>query len=212
MTASNPAAADGALRITQTASPPGLAIAGDIDESSYEELVSALAATSDWPGDEVHVNMSAVTYCDLAGLRAIIGVTMGRNGGRLGASSDRRDRSASSQPASGQPASGQPASGQPAPGQAAPGQPASGQAAPGQPASGQPASDQPASGQPTSGLPGGRGGRQVTLHAIPDELRAVLRILGWDSVPGLVLAEGAGDAKARAGGGMDGPMGGGASR
>jgi hypothetical protein len=120
-----PAAGDGMLRITWTTDPPGLAIAGDIDESSYDELVTALAETADWPDDEVHVNMAAVTYCDLAGLRAIIAVTTGSGG-------------------------------------------------PG---------DSQQSPQP------GIGRRRVILHAVQPELKAVLRILGWDTVPGLVVSE-----------------------
>lgn len=121
-----PAAGESALRITRTTDPPGLAISGDIDEASYDALVSALAETADWPDDEVHVDMAAVTYCDLAGLRAIIAVTTGGS------------------------------------------------------APGDSCQDRP--------LPGS-GRRRVVLHAVPSELKAVLRILGWDAVPGLVIGE-----------------------
>jgi anti-anti-sigma regulatory factor len=33
------------------------------------------------------------------------------------------------------------------------------------------------------------GGRRVVLHEFPAQLKAVLQIVGWDSVPGLVIAE-----------------------
>ncbi len=36
--------------------------------------------------------------------------------------------------------------------------------------------------------PGGSPGRRVVLHQVPEQLRAVLEIIGWDSVPGLVVA------------------------
>ena len=51
--------------------PPGLALGGDIDEETYPALVAAL---SHIPPDNagLHVDLSAVTFCDLAGLRAIV--------------------------------------------------------------------------------------------------------------------------------------------
>lgn len=69
---------DGALRITLVHSPPSLAITGDIDESTYGRLLSALEKFTDGPGD-IHINLAAVDYCDLPGLRAIVGLT-GTNG------------------------------------------------------------------------------------------------------------------------------------
>ena len=104
----------GALRITRTIDPPGLAISGDVDEFTYSGLLSALA---DIVGEaaEIHVNMARVQYCDLAGLRAIIGLT--------GTSGDGQAQRA----------------------------------------------------------------RRVVLHGISPQLRAVLRIVGWDAMPGLAL-------------------------
>jgi anti-anti-sigma regulatory factor len=61
---------DGVLRMTPTRTPPGLAIAGEIDEDTYPALVSRLEELARFP--EIHVNLAGVTYCDLAGLRAII--------------------------------------------------------------------------------------------------------------------------------------------
>src|ERR1700683_1718376 len=65
---------DGVLRITNTDDPPGLAIVGEIDESTYDGLIGALGKFAHGPG-EVHVSMGGVSYCDLAGLRAIVCVT-----------------------------------------------------------------------------------------------------------------------------------------
>lgn len=103
----------GPLRITRTGTPARLAIAGEIDESTYPSLVASLdELTRDAP--EVHLDLAGVIYCDLAGLRAMV---------RL--------------------------------------------AGPG---------------------PEGAPDRRLVLHQVPDQLRAVLEIIGWDAVPGLVLA------------------------
>jgi ABC-type transporter Mla MlaB component len=79
---------DGVLRITNTDDPPGLAIAGEIDESTYEGLINALGKYARGP-DEIHVSMGGVSYCDLAGLRAIVCVT-GADGGARGNGGDTR--------------------------------------------------------------------------------------------------------------------------
>jgi ABC-type transporter Mla MlaB component len=106
---------DGVLRITSTADPAGLAIAGEIDESTYDGLIGALGKLTHEPA-EVHVSLGGVSYCDLAGLRAIVRVT-GADGGA-----------------------------------------------------------------------GGNGdARRVVLHDVPPQLATVLRIVGWDSTPGLAL-------------------------
>ena len=104
----------GALRIIRTADPPGLAISGDVDEFTYSGLLNVLAGVRAGTA-EIHVNMGGVQYCDLAGLRAIIGLTRTSGDGR-----EQR-------------------------------------------------------------------GRRVVLHEVPPRLRTVLRIVGWDTTPGLTL-------------------------
>lgn len=74
MTSSYAVYDDGVLRITSTTDPPGLSIAGEIDESTYPGLLGALQGVADSRA-EVHVSLSGVRYCDLAGLRAIVCVT-----------------------------------------------------------------------------------------------------------------------------------------
>lgn len=111
MSASQPVYDNGVLRITRTASPPGLAIAGEIDESTYAALVQALDEIA--PDQrEVHIDLAEMVYCDLAGLRAIV---------RLAAAND------------------------------------------------------------TGTV------RLVQLHDVPPQLRAVLEIIGWDTIPGLAV-------------------------
>jgi ABC-type transporter Mla MlaB component len=126
---------DGVLRITTTDDPPGLAIAGEIDESTYAGLISALDKLTDGPA-EVHVSLAEVSYCDLAGLRAIVRITGAESNG---------------------------------------------------------AGD-------GAGL-GGHGGRRVVLHGVPLSLKAVLRIVGWDSIPGLAMEPPDSSVPPRSGGG-----------
>jgi ABC-type transporter Mla MlaB component len=61
----------GALRMALTGYPPGLAIGGEVDKATYPALVEMLGEAAQGR-DEVHVDLSAVEYCDLAGLRAIV--------------------------------------------------------------------------------------------------------------------------------------------
>jgi ABC-type transporter Mla MlaB component len=50
-----------------------LVLSGDIDEETYPALIEALSRLlRDNAG--LHVDLSAVTFCDLAGLRAIVGL------------------------------------------------------------------------------------------------------------------------------------------
>ena len=120
---------DGVLRITNTDDPPGLAIAGEIDESTYDGLVGALGVVANGPA-EVHVSLGGVSYCDLAGLRAIVCVTGADRGGCSPDGDTRR----------------------------------------------------------------------VVLHEVPPQLATVLRIVGWDSTPGLAVDQPPGSPDPRAGG------------
>lgn len=72
---------DGVLRMTAVSSPPGLAIAGDVDEDTYPALLEKL---EEFTGRaEVHLYLADVEYCDLAGLRAMIRLAGGRHGNRI---------------------------------------------------------------------------------------------------------------------------------
>jgi len=76
----HPAYDNGVLRITPTAFPAGLAIAGEIDEATYPALVTSLHELADGH-QEVHLDLSGVSYCDLAGLRAIVRLADGDGAG-----------------------------------------------------------------------------------------------------------------------------------
>jgi hypothetical protein len=82
---------DGVLRITSTDDPPGLVFAGEIDESTYPGLVAALDRLTGGPAAEIHFGLGGVSYCDLAGLRAIVCVTgAADNGAGCGGGGDTR--------------------------------------------------------------------------------------------------------------------------
>ncbi|HEY5351783.1 MAG TPA: STAS domain-containing protein [Streptosporangiaceae bacterium] len=66
-----PAYDNGVLRIAQTSSPAGLAISGEIDEATYPALVTSLHELAEGH-PEVQIDLGGVSYCDLAGLRAIV--------------------------------------------------------------------------------------------------------------------------------------------
>ncbi len=74
MTSDRPVHDDGVLRNTSTSNPPGLTLEGEIDESTYPGLVEALQASTSGRA-EIHLSLGGVSYCDLAGLRAIVCVT-----------------------------------------------------------------------------------------------------------------------------------------
>jgi len=80
---------DGVLRITVVSSPPGLAIAGEIDESTYLALVGKLAEFASGAA-EVHLSLAGVEYCDLAGLRAIVRLASVSTAGQGSQGSQRR--------------------------------------------------------------------------------------------------------------------------
>jgi ABC-type transporter Mla MlaB component len=78
---------DGVLRITSTSNPPGLTLEGEIDESTYPGLVQALRASTSGRA-EIHVSLGGVSYCDLAGLRAIVCATGASDGEASGNGQD----------------------------------------------------------------------------------------------------------------------------
>ena len=114
MTADGTTYDDGVLRIVSTTDPAGLRLAGEIDESTYHALVTALSRLTAVDGGEgLHLDLSGVAFCDAAGLHAMV---------RL---ADRM----------------------------------------------------------------GQDGQAVVLHAPSAALRVMLRIVGWEDLPGLVVVD-----------------------
>jgi anti-anti-sigma factor len=63
---------DGILRITRSARAPQLVLAGEIDVSTHAALIAALAGAADGTS-EIHLDLAAVDFCDVAGLRILTG-------------------------------------------------------------------------------------------------------------------------------------------
>jgi len=68
---------DGTLRIARNGSRRWLTMAGEIDEFTYDGLVTALIDVTDAPG-EIHIDLAGVQYCDVAGLRALVLLATGQ--------------------------------------------------------------------------------------------------------------------------------------
>lgn len=66
---------DCVLRITRNADRPELVLAGEIDEFSYPDLTASLARMVSAGRGDIHIDLGAVEYCDIAGLRAIVCAT-----------------------------------------------------------------------------------------------------------------------------------------
>jgi anti-anti-sigma factor len=109
---------DGVLRIVRLMRPAGLALAGEIDESTYPALMAALnGAAGPNSQKEFHLDLTELEFCDAAGLHAMIRLV------------DRLDDG------------------------------------------------------------GERGGGRVVLHAPSAALRSMLRIVGWDELPELIVED-----------------------
>jgi anti-anti-sigma factor len=61
------------LRVTREGSPLRLVLAGDIDQATAPVLAAALSQALERPGD-LHFDLAGIEYCDLAGLRMLIGL------------------------------------------------------------------------------------------------------------------------------------------
>ncbi len=63
---------DGGLRITRLASRPGLILAGEIDDDTRTALVAELGRLTG--ASQIHLYLAGIIYCDLAGLRTLLGL------------------------------------------------------------------------------------------------------------------------------------------
>ena len=70
----------GRLQAVFSNPPPTLQLAGDIDECTYTDLMDILARAAAAGAPRIHVDLAAVEYCDVAGLRAIISLACGQGG------------------------------------------------------------------------------------------------------------------------------------
>jgi anti-anti-sigma regulatory factor len=77
-----PIYADTILQIVPTADPPGLALVGDVEAANVEAVGRALAGLRSASGDDVHLDLSGLLFCDLGGLQAIVRAAQALGPGR----------------------------------------------------------------------------------------------------------------------------------
>jgi anti-anti-sigma regulatory factor len=70
---------DGILRIAPTWTPPGLPLHGAIEESTFLGLTEALSTIGEKTG-HICLELSGVEFCDMAGLRTLLGANTSDNG------------------------------------------------------------------------------------------------------------------------------------
>jgi anti-anti-sigma factor len=73
--------ADKQLVVGRTNSPAGVSFSGEIDASNSSAVGSSIAAEMK-PGNDLHVDVSQVLFCDVSGVRALVAVAEGLPQGR----------------------------------------------------------------------------------------------------------------------------------
>jgi anti-anti-sigma factor len=76
-----PVYADKHLVVTRTKNPEGLRFAGEIDISNSDAVAHAVRLTLADSGDP-HLDLSRLSFCDISGIRALVEMAMGLDGGR----------------------------------------------------------------------------------------------------------------------------------
>jgi hypothetical protein len=65
---------DGSLRITLLAAPGSVALAGEVDEDNCPGMATALEQLAAGAA-ELRIDLAQLAFCDLAGLRVLVGLT-----------------------------------------------------------------------------------------------------------------------------------------
>ncbi len=74
--------ADSHLVVTRTKEPAGLCFAGEIDSSNARAVAEFLSSGLDG-ADDIHLDMSGLSFCDVSGIRSLIEAAESRKQGRL---------------------------------------------------------------------------------------------------------------------------------
>jgi anti-anti-sigma factor len=74
--------ADSHLVVTRTQEPVGLCFAGEID-SSNAHAVAEFLSNGFAEAEDIHLDMSGLSFCDVSGIRSLIEVAESRQQGRL---------------------------------------------------------------------------------------------------------------------------------
>jgi anti-anti-sigma factor len=76
-----PVYADKHLLVTRTAAPPGLRLAGEIDMTNSDAVMDCVKTAFPDGGDH-HLDLSALSFCDISGIRGLIEIATERGDGR----------------------------------------------------------------------------------------------------------------------------------
>jgi anti-anti-sigma factor len=76
-----PVYADKQLVVARTSSPAGISFSGEIDASNSHAVGSSIAAAIT-PGNDLHVDVTQLMFCDISGIRALVSVAEGLPEGR----------------------------------------------------------------------------------------------------------------------------------
>jgi anti-anti-sigma factor len=73
------------LRVISTICPPGLRVEGEVDFCSRDRLAAVLDEAVEFGSGDLHVDLTGVTFIDVAGIRMLTTVakTLNRDGRRL---------------------------------------------------------------------------------------------------------------------------------
>ena len=74
--------ADSHLVVTRTQEPAGFCFAGEID-SSNAHAVAEFLSNGLADADDIHLDMSGLSFCDVSGIRSLIEAAEARKEGRL---------------------------------------------------------------------------------------------------------------------------------
>jgi anti-anti-sigma factor len=68
-----PVYVDKQLVVARTSSPSGISFSGEIDVSNSHSVGSSIAAAMT-PGNDLHVDVTKLMFCDVSGIRAFVSV------------------------------------------------------------------------------------------------------------------------------------------
>jgi anti-anti-sigma factor len=74
--------ADKLLVVTRTEDPTGLCFAGEIDVSNSHAVAESLSLSAR-DGEDLHLDLSGLSFCDISGIRSLVDAAETRLSGRL---------------------------------------------------------------------------------------------------------------------------------
>jgi anti-anti-sigma factor len=81
--AGDPVYIDNRLIVTRTLRPYGLRFAGEIDVTNSDAVGECLGKTVALQDQDLHLDVGALIFCDISGIRSFVEAAEAREGGRL---------------------------------------------------------------------------------------------------------------------------------